>query len=280
MLNGSRPSFGNGTADIELDDSEQDSHVKILSRFQPPALPPAPNFFKFKVGDVTTLLESSSLADLVLCLSSDNKPNQLQASSAIQHLMIKLQTSTFAESEMCYLLLGELVDTHQEVSRAENKLPYLVSTFAAHAIPILMDPTHTMYAKIAAFLTIKPSWHPSRLVRHFIENIVLAQPSEEGDVAPWKEIDWLLDWLYDGLRTPLDGDILRKVASWEALGSLGAHPALGSSKARNMEGELGNSRLQNRVRGKIVKLIGRALHIGQAAVLVTGQEDWPGCRCG
>jgi nucleolar pre-ribosomal-associated protein 1 len=184
--------------------------------------------------------------------------------------MLRLQTSTFPEAVTTYLLLGELVETAQIVSLdSPQPLPYLVTTFASRAVAVLSDPTHAMYPKLAGFLTLRPNWSPLRLVRHLLELVLLQEPSEASDAAHWREVIWLLDWLHDGLRSPADGDILRQVGSWEALGAFGAHPSLGASSARADGEELGAQRLQSRVRGLIVRTLGRALCVGQAATLAT-----------
>jgi nucleolar pre-ribosomal-associated protein 1 len=262
---------------------QEQSWEDRLAVCKPPSEVKTPNFTKFKTADIITLLDSNSgFAELLTSLSSSSQPTRLQASSAIQHFMIRLQPSSgtsksasVPEKEMIYLLLGSLVETFNGTQANGLSLPYLMSTFAAHALTVVMDPTHAMYVKVARLLTMRPNWNPTRLVKYFLDNIILAEPSEETDVAPWKEIDWLLDWLYDGLRTPADGDILRKTGAWEDLASLGAHPSLGSSKSTSLE-EVTAGRIQSRVRSKIVRLVARALSEEQAGTLVTrsGGLSW------
>lgn len=259
----------NGT--YSLSASGPDEPPKLdLTRFAPVQQVSQPNFVKFKVGDVSTLLESPSMLDLLLNLSSTDASARIQAVQSIQHFLPRLFASNIEEKELIYLLLGELVETYQTISEPNNDpLPYIVTTFAVHAFQVLRDPTNAMFPKVAGYLTLRPNWSPFRLVRYFLDDIILQQPSEETDVGPWKEINWLLNWLYDGLRTAPDAEILRQVGTWEKLASLGAHPSLGSSKARLAAEQATDTRLQHRVRTLVVQLLGRALQLDQGKTLVT-----------
>jgi nucleolar pre-ribosomal-associated protein 1 len=259
------------TTTVEGVSSIQENYVAPdLSILTPPKPPPVPNFAKFKIGDIATLVESSSLPNLLLSLSSEDLGIRIQALLAIEIFLPRLLCSNLESKEMMYLLLGELIETYHIFSKQiQQPLPFLVTTFAMHALSVLSNPTHAMFPKLAGFLTLRPSWSQFRLVRHFMESIIMQEPSEERDVAPWKELVWLLDWLFDGLRTPADGEILRSVGAWETFGALGAHPSLGSSKARLISKSTPDTRLQHQVRTHIVKIFGRALEVEQAGTLVT-----------
>ncbi|KAF2671714.1 hypothetical protein BT63DRAFT_384266 [Microthyrium microscopicum] len=245
-----------------------------ISVFAPTPEKSTPNFVKFKTGDVIALLESSSMSDLLYCLSSSDKPTRIQAMTAIQHLGIRIESSTHHESEMIYLLLGELVETSITHSPANtDPLPYVVTAFAAHALQVLLDPTSAVYPKVAAFLTLRPRWNHLNLVLHFLNAIVLAEPAEDTDAAPWTECTFLLNWLNAGLRGPADGAILRQVGAWEVMGGLAAHPSLGASTATAPGGpteeQKAGGRQQNRIRSLVLELVGRAVCIGEGATLAT-----------
>jgi nucleolar pre-ribosomal-associated protein 1 len=256
---------------LEEDGSTEENRIELdLSALTPPKLPPVPNFPKFKTGDIATLIESSFMANLLLSLSSEDLGIRIQTQLAIENLLPRIMSSKLDNKEMLYLLLGELVETYHIYSKKlQNPLPYLVTTFAVHAMRILSDPTHAIFPKLAGFLTLRPSWSQFRLIRHFMESVILQDPSEERDVTPWKELIWLLEWLFDGLRTPADGEILRSVGAWEALAALGAHASLGSSRARLISKSTPDTRLQHQVRTHIVKILGRAVEVDQAGTLTT-----------
>ena len=199
--------------------------------------------------------------------------------------MVRLQSSGYSEKETVYMLLGELVESHQKWTAQEGKaLPFLVTTFALAALNVINEPSHPMYPMISSLITLKPIWNPHKLVRFFVEGILLSKPSEDSDTAPWRSIAWLLEWLFDGLRTYEDGEVLRRVGGWEALAAFGAHPALGATKARITEGDTDSGtllsantgRMQASVRSWIVKILGRAVLAGQAEELVgkVGVHGW------
>jgi nucleolar pre-ribosomal-associated protein 1 len=243
-----------------------------ISTYSAPLEGQPPNFVRFKTGDVLALLESSSLTSLIFSLSSVDAPTRIQATSALQHFMIRLEASTDPDRDMIYLLLGELVETAQQHQRENTTpLPYVVSAFAVEALVVIRDPSHAMYPKVAAFLTVRPQWSPYKLVREFLACTILAEPSEDSDTGPWKESAWLLRWLNNGLRTPADCDILRQVGAWETIGGLGAHPGLGQSKATTESVALSSisARPQKAIRKLILDLLGRTIALGEASTLAT-----------
>jgi nucleolar pre-ribosomal-associated protein 1 len=244
--------------------------VASLSMMLPSISQKVPDFSMFKTGDITTLLESSSLPDLMSCLASGDFAIRAQALLALEHFISRLLVANLIDKTTTCLLLGGLAETcHASSENFKDPLPYMVTTFAIYALPVLADPTHAVYPKLASFLTLRPNWNQFRLIRHFIEVIILQEPSEDADAMPWKEMEWLLEWLFNGLRTSADCEILRQVGFWETIGALGAHPSLGSSKARYSLEKSSDSRPQHRIRTSIMQIFGRALEIDQARTLVT-----------
>lgn len=243
-----------------------------LTPYNAPAELQPPNFVKFKTGDVLTLLESNTMTNLIFSLSSTEAPTRIQANSALQHFMIRLESSSDPDKDMIYLLLGELVETAQQNQREKPApLPYIITAFAVEALAVIREPSHAMYPKVAGFLTTRPQWSPFKLVRAFLASTILSEPSEDSDTGPWKESAWLLRWLNNGLRTAADCDILRQVGAWETLGSLGAHPGLGQSKAVHISeaSPYSSARPQKTIRTSILNLVGRCIALGEASTLVT-----------
>jgi nucleolar pre-ribosomal-associated protein 1 len=274
-----------GPEDVEIRSSptnhtspEHQSGEHEHSRFIPPPISTLSNFEKFKSRDIATLLESQAVSNLLLGLSSSDLEIRMQSLVNLELFTIRLSKSNLDGKEMLYLLLGELTETFHSLSdKHQQPLAYLVTYFAVHAMPVLSEPTHAMFSKVSNFLTLRPSWNPYRLIRYFIESIILAEPSDNRDTAPWREAHWFLSWIYDGLRTSTDCEILQKVGAWEALGSLGAHPVFGSSKAR-IQGpdKVSDSRLHHGLRTRILAILGRALAVEeqQSRIIKVGCLAW------
>jgi nucleolar pre-ribosomal-associated protein 1 len=231
-----------------------------------------PNFAKIKSGDVDVILDSSSFTKMILCLSSEDQSVRIPALQAVDHFTARILANNIQTREMLYILLGSLSETAK--STPGQPLPFLVTTFVTHAIPILTDPTNTLFPKLASFLTTRPSWPALRLVRHFLESTLLQEPTEDSDAGPWKEAVWLLNWITDGLRTSKDGEILRQVGAWERLAAFCAHPSLGASVAKPAAEQHNVGRLQAKVRSLVVKLVVLGLKTEQTATLVTRAGVW------
>lgn len=118
---------------------------------------------------------------------------------------------------------------------------------------ILADPTHIMFSKINKFLTTAPSWEVNFLLRKLFTIIVGSEP--EDDSAYHKEVDWFLDYLIDGLRTPTDMESFRKSNIFEQLLAFYASRSCSASSKE-----------------KIVRLLLRATAVGGSTTLIT--------RCG
>ena len=101
-------------------------------------------------------------------------------------------------------------------------LPYIVGTFAVRALHVLLEPTHHMYPKVNRYLMKSPQWRVSRLPSYWLEATILEQPEE--DDGYWKEVQWVLDWLVDGLRTRSDMDLLRRAGVFERVTGVCSSP--------------------------------------------------------
>lgn len=133
---------------------------------------------------------------------------------------------------MIYLLLGEVYETARPLIAAGEPLPWIAGTLTARAIPILATPTHFLYPKVASFLTRGPSWTVNRLPSYWAEKIIL-NPPEGDDAAHWREIEWLLEWYLDGLRTEQDLGIFRARGIFERVLALYNNPA-SSAKTKEL----------------------------------------------
>lgn len=114
-----------------------------------------------------------------------------------------------------------------------------------------------MFSKVNKFLTTAPSWDVDFLLRKLYRSIVGSEPDDDG--AYHKEVDWFLDYLIDGLRTPRDMESFRKSNIFEQL--LSFYTSRSCSAAS---------------REKIVRLLLRATAVGGSTTLITrcGLVSW------
>lgn len=114
-----------------------------------------------------------------------------------------------------------------------------------------------MFGKINKFLTNRPSWEVRNLPRKFSRIVINNEPHEDG--LYHKEVDWLLDYLIDCLRTPDDVEIFRTNNMFERL--LGYY----ESKSCAIS-----------AKEKIVRLLLRAAAAGGSTTLITrcGVVSW------
>ena len=65
---------------------------------------------------------------------------------------------------------------------------------------VLADPLHFMYTKAGKFLNKGPRWDSAKLPSYWVDRVLLHEPAD--DDGHYQEVDWLLNILVDGLRTP------------------------------------------------------------------------------
>lgn len=98
-----------------------------------------------------------------------------------------------------YMLIGELVETAEHYP-SEQSLPYFAGVFALRSCVVLTHPLHPMYTKINKFLHKGPAWNLDKMPSYWADRILLHPPTEDDGYCT--EVEWLLDFLVDGLRTP------------------------------------------------------------------------------
>lgn len=97
------------------------------------------------------------------------------------------------------MLAGELVETARNTIDA-MPLPHFAGVLAAQLLVVINDPLHVMYGKVNKFLNRGHSWTVAKLPSYWVDRIMLNPPTD--DDAYYQEVEWLLDGLIDGLRTP------------------------------------------------------------------------------
>jgi nucleolar pre-ribosomal-associated protein 1 len=146
--------------------------------------------------DVEEAIDAGNIGSLILELSSTELALRKEALSNLRHFALKVKTSAYSERNQIWLLIQELLETAQDVIDHEP-LPSALSAFATRAILVLRDPLHLMYPKVNRFLQKAPNWDIDQVP---LLRIILFQPPDN-DIGRYNELEWLLDVLYDGLRT-------------------------------------------------------------------------------
>lgn len=226
LLNSVVVSGTNGDTPRELA-AEFAQEVKLPFSPPPTQSEDHPELLKWSKKDLGLAFDDDDVAALILCLSSKYPEIRSQALSQLKKLEQKVVNSNIDDKDPIYILMGELIETYEHHCRSRTEaLPYLASCFANKALQVQMQPTHFMYPKINKYLNKGPEWRVSKLPSYWIQNTVLSQPEE--DDAYWKEVQWMLEWLVDGLRSPADIEIMRKGGIFEKVMSLHASPGAGT----------------------------------------------------
>jgi len=224
------------TADDDF--SPEDQYGNLPFEAVPIESPNHPEIFKWQQKDLDLAIEDGDIDALMLCLCSEHTDIRHQARVQLSNLVVKLQASDLETKDQLRILLGELLETYEQhlADHPGVTLPYLVGTFATRTLHVLADPTHFMYPKINRYLMRSPQWRTGRLPGYWMENTILSQPEE--DDAYWKEVQWVADWLVDGLRTTGDLDLLRRSSAFERVMALYGSPAASDKLVKNKVLEL------------------------------------------
>ncbi|KAK3624139.1 hypothetical protein LTR56_021172 [Elasticomyces elasticus] len=198
--------------------AEQDNHPELL---------------RWAKKDLALAVEDDDIGSLILCLCSQHTDIRRQALAQLRNLFAKLQTSTLEDKGQISVLVGELIETfEQQYLEADKPLPYLTGTFAGRALSVLIEPTHIMYPKLNEFIMRRPEWRSSRLPSYWLSRTVFSEPTE--DDAYWKEAQWVVEWLVDGLRTSADLEVLRRGDALAKVMALHSSPAANRTKGLKM----------------------------------------------
>lgn len=253
--------------DVAMEDYPGAPKPDAFPRFTPPPKESdsRPELLRWAQKDLALAFEDGDISALVLCLCSSHPDIVRQGHAQLRSLTLKLHTtaSTALDSkDHLAVLLGELLESfeHQYLP-ANQPLPYLAGVFATKALNVLQNPTHHIYPKLNRYLIKSPEWRITRLPAYWLSNTLHSQPEE--DDAYWKEINWVLSWLIEGLRTPADLEILRRGGSFEKVMGLYCSPGAAAAGRR---GKVGKGTTQ----GKVVELLYRGTCVeGGSRTLVT-----------
>lgn len=157
-----------------------------------------PELYRWAREDVQDAVNEGMIGNLLLCLCSKIEAVRKEAVPNLMTCMVRLDNSAFSEKRQSHLLVGEAVETCADLEGAP--LPYFVGAMAAECLQVVTDPLHWMYTKVCNFLYRAPKWNAQKLPTYWIRKVMLSGPTEFG--GQLKEIEWLLNILFDGLRTP------------------------------------------------------------------------------
>ncbi|KAH6676503.1 ribosome 60S biogenesis N-terminal-domain-containing protein [Halenospora varia] len=228
--------------------SEKADITQTMSEDTTPVIEDHKSLVKWTTKEVDEVVEGGHAAALILLLSSEHLSVRKEALTNISKFASKLKESTFEEKEQIWLLLCEVVETARKIVD-EKPLITIITTFASHSIPVLVNPLHCLYPKINKFLSQGPSWEVDKIPLMY--KILDESPSV--DDAYYTEINWLLTYILAGLRTAADMAVFRKRRVFEKLFSLWNSTYLGPG-----------------IRDKILRILFRASTIeGGSTTLIT-----------
>ncbi|KAK4494506.1 hypothetical protein PRZ48_014804 [Zasmidium cellare] len=230
----------------------------------PPQEPSShPELTRWSQKDIDVAIEDGDIDALILDLCSEHGDIRKQGLTQLNRLKLQLRTSTYENAPQVSVIIGELAETFEtRHGSGDSALPYVAGTFAVRALQVQTQPHHFMYPKVNRFLIRGPEWRVNRLPGYWLSNTILGQPEE--DDAYWRETQWVLDWLVDGLRSPPDLDIYRRGDVFEKVMALWTSPGAAGHKS---------------IKERICELIFRACHVeGGSDTLITraGVLSWLG----
>lgn len=232
--------------------------------FQPPRAEAQshPELTRWSLKEIGMAIEDGDISALILCLCSKHSDIRKQGFAQLNKIKLLLHTSSsYENSAQLSLLIGEITETfEQQYYKPDIALPYIAGTFGLRALHVLTEPAHHIYPKLNKYLIRGPEWRVNKMPNYWLSNTVLSLP--EDDDGYWKEVQWVLDWLVDGLRTPEDLDVLRRGNVFEKAMALWSSPGAVSHKF---------------IRERVLELLFRATCVeGGSNVLVTrsGVLSW------
>ncbi|KAK3390952.1 ribosome 60S biogenesis N-terminal-domain-containing protein [Podospora didyma] len=160
---------------------------------------------KWQSKSVDELVDEGYTTSLVALLVSEHASIRKEALVNILKMASKVRESEYEEKEQIWLLLSELAETakgHVD----DGPLPSPTVAFTCRALEVLRDPLSSLYPKVNLILTRGPVWNLDKLP--LVDEILLEEPSV-GD-SYYTQINWVLSYLVDSLRTPRDLELFHK----------------------------------------------------------------------
>ena len=204
---------------------------------------------------VDELMDEGHATGLVMLLTSEHTSIRKEAVINLLKMAARVRESSYDEKDQVWLLLSELVESSKG-RVGDGPLPSHTAAFACHALEVVKNPLHPLYAKVNTFLTAGPVWDPDKVA--LVYDILQAAPSQ--DDSYYASISWLMGYLLDSLRTAADLTLFHNKRLFEKILSLA-----------------GNSYLRRPLRTQVLRVVYRASHIeGGSTTLITrfGVMGW------
>ncbi|KAK0627224.1 ribosome 60S biogenesis N-terminal-domain-containing protein [Immersiella caudata] len=161
---------------------------------------------KWATKAVDELIDDGYVISLIKLLASEHASIRKEALVNILKAAARIRESEHEEKEQIWLLLSELAETARAGHIETGPLPSPAVAFACHALTALRDPLSSLYPKINQFLVRGPAWNLDRLP--LVDEVLLEEPAV-GD-SYYAQVNWLLGYLIEGLRTPKDLELFHK----------------------------------------------------------------------
>ncbi|KAK4146765.1 nucleolar pre-ribosomal-associated protein 1 [Dichotomopilus funicola] len=170
---------------------------------------------KWATKTADELVDDGYLTSLIALLVSEHASIRKEALVSILKAAAKIKQSEYEEKDQIWLLLSELAETARENNTInDTPLPGPIVAFATHALTVLRDPLSSLYGKVNSFLTRGPTWALDRLP---LVDETLSEETPTGSGGPssrdnpyYAQINWLLSYLIDALRTPQDLELFHR----------------------------------------------------------------------
>ncbi|ERS97738.1 nucleolar pre-ribosomal-associated protein 1 [Sporothrix schenckii 1099-18] len=221
---GNQISNSNHKADDGRGNLFNERSLEGLLDITPPRVFDSSALSKWATRPADDLVDDGHAAAVIGLLMADDATVRRAALVNLTNMAARIRESTYDEKDQVWLLLSELIESTKgwmtDKDTADRPVPSHIVSFTCHALDVLRNPLHCLYAKVNTFLTAGPVWR----MRAFplVNDIVHDGPSE--DDSYYAEISWLLSYLLDSLRTPADIEFFRSRRLFEAILSVASNP--------------------------------------------------------
>jgi nucleolar pre-ribosomal-associated protein 1 len=210
---------------------------------------------RWMMKSVDDVIDDEHAILLIRLLLSEHTSIRKEALTNLLKLATKVYESSYSEKVQIWLLLSELVESSKDLVD-DGPVPSAFVALAVHALPILANPLHPVYAKINKFLMKAPSWSAVKIP--LLHGVLHEAPTDEGTF--YAERAWLFPFLLDCLQTTVDLEVFRRSGCFEEICT-----------------EISNPYMKAGLRARVSKILYRATCIdGGSTTLVTrfGIMSW------
>ncbi|CEP24392.1 unnamed protein product [Cyberlindnera jadinii] len=199
--------------------------------------------------NIRRLVDSQLFASIVINLSSEDKTVKEVSKSILFSVLntLKEETTTFKEKHLFELYVTKILftignNTHEEI-------PPLVFSIITRMIPIINNPSHTLYEKVFRWILRAPFFKANEIPLY--QEVTTVSTTENTDIYH-NQVSWMLQILTTGIQTPQDIKLLRNKNVFEYVMNL-----------------LNSPYLPQRLRFQVLELISRVQEIEGGDILIS-----------